>query len=445
MASRHGVSRYLIAVFWPFGFGYALSYALRTIHAVLSPTLVSELGLTASDLGFLASAYFLSFAAMQIPVGVLLDRYGPRRVEASLLIIALLGCAISALAQGFWTLWIGRALIGIGVSACLMASYKAFRMLFPDQLQAPLASAILVVGSIGALSATLPVEWLLGFVSWRGVFWLLCGLFGLSAAAIAWLLPPVPLGTAGASSLGSPAHPRNSLWTDARQGLDQIFSHPEFWRMLPFAVITFGGFLAIHGLWLGPWLRVVEGMTNAEAAWGLFLLTLAMTVSHLTVASLAGRLSKTEQSLFRFMVAGLTVKVVFSLTAVLGVWPHPFLGWGLTFLAAGVTTLSYTRFALAFPKTLSGRASTTFNLLVFMGAFILQWGLGLLIDFFMRFVDTQALAMRLTFGVWVFLQAAALVWLIRPGQPAYRVHGEDKLPPISDQHRSDPDSLNRPK
>ena len=148
--SRHQASASLFAVFWPFGFGYALSYALRTINAVLSTPLVNELGLSAAELGLLASAYFLAFAAMQIPLGVLLDRYGPQRVEGSLLIIALLGCALTAVANDFWMLWIGRALIGIGVSACLMAGYKAFRMLFADRQQAPLASAMLVVGSIGA-------------------------------------------------------------------------------------------------------------------------------------------------------------------------------------------------------------------------------------------------------------------------------------------------------
>lgn len=416
----------LFAVFWPFGFGYALSYALRTINAVLSPALIQELGLTAADLGLLASAYFLSFGAMQIPLGVLLDRYGPRRVEGSLLLIALIGCAMSAMAENFWTLWAGRALIGIGASACLMAGYKAFRMLFADRLQAPLASAMLVIGSIGALSATLPVEWLLQVTSWRGVFWMLTALFGLSAAAILLLLPPIPL----ARDVGI----QKGLWADTRDGLDQIVSHPEFWRMLPFAVVTFGGFLAIHGLWLGPWLRVVEGLSNADAAWGLFVLTLVMTGSHLLVAWLAGRVIHPGPSLFWFMVGGLGIKLVFSASVVLGVWPYPLLGWSLTFLAAGVTTLSYTRFALAFPKSLSGRASTSFNFLVFMGAFALQWGLGLLIDAFRALGAPEAQAMRMAFGVWVVLQAIALIWLIRPGRPGGRVRdvGQSPVPSLPD-------------
>jgi len=434
--SRHQASASLFAVFWPFGFGYALSYALRTINAVLSTPLVNELGLSAAELGLLPSAYFLAFAAMQIPLGVLLDRYGPQRVEGSLLIIALLGCALTAVANNFWMLWIGRALIGIGVSACLMAGYKAFRMLFVDRLQAPLASAMLVVGSIGALSATLPVEWLLQVTSWRGVFWILAGLFGLSALAILLLLPPVPL----TSSVGRP----KGLWADAREGLDTIFSHHEFWRMLPFAVVTFGGFLALHGLWLGPWFRVVEEFSNAEAAWGLFVLTLGVTASHLTVASLAGRVIHPGPSLFRFMVGGLVMKLVFSASAVLGLWPHPLIGWGLTFLAAGVTTLSYTRFALVFPKSLSGRASTSFNFLVFIGAFAVQWGLGLLIDLFRALAMPEVDAMRLAFGIWVGMQAFALLWLIRPGQPAYQVHVEDQSPGPSEAPPRDQSPASQP-
>jgi MFS family permease len=396
----------------PFGLAYAMSYALRTINAVLAPELVADLGLSAADLGLLASAYFLAFASMQLPLGVLLDRYGPRRVEASLLIAAILGCLISSMAQGFWMLWIGRALIGLGVSACLMASYKAYRMVFEERLQAPLASTMLVIGSIGALAATSPVEWLLAITDWRGVFLVLTALFVGVWIGIAFGLPALP-------------HPRaeqtasSRIWSEAAHGFQTVFRHPEFGRMLPFAFLTYGGFLAMHGLWLGPWFTEVEGQTPGQAATGLLILTAVIMMAHLGMAVLANHLHKQNISLNHAMHWGLGCMAVFSGLAVLDVWPHPWLGWSLAFVSAGVTTIGYTRFAAVFPVALSGRATTGFNFVIFIGAFAVQWGIGLLIDAFMGLSFDKPTAIRLAVGVWVLAQLLALYWLIR--EPKRRV------------------------
>ena len=347
----------IVAMVWPFGLAYALSYALRTIHAVLSPAFVDELGLSAGSLGLLTSAYLLAFAAMQLPVGLLLDRYGPRRVEGSLLVLACLGCAISALAESFWLLWVGRALIGVGVSACLMASYKAYRLALPEGLQAPLASTMLVIGSFGALCATLPVEWALGLMTWREIFWLLSACFALAWAAIVFALPALP----------QPTRSTQRLLDDARDGLLTVMGHPEFRRLMPFGLITYGGLLAMHGLWMGPWFRVVESQTPAQAAVGIFIITATVMGSHLLTAWLASRAIAWGWSLERLMRAGLMAMAAMSALAVMGIWPHPWVGWMLVFLTGGTTTLSYTRFAQSFPDRLSGRATTSFNFLIFLG------------------------------------------------------------------------------
>ena len=397
----------IAALVWPFGLAYAMSYALRTIHAVLSPAFVEELGLSAGALGLLTSAYLVTFAAMQLPVGLLLDRYGPRRVEGSLLLLALLGCVLSAIAESFWLLWLGRALVGMGVSACLMASYKAYRLAMPMRLQAPLASTMLVIGSFGALCATLPVEWALGWLTWREIFWVLSGCFGLAWAAIVFALPPLP----------SPARPTARLWADARAGLTTVMTHPEFRRLLPFALLTYGGLLAMHGLWVGPWLRVVEGQTPAEAALGIFIITATVMGSHLLTAWLASRVDRWGWSLEGLMRVGLLAMASMTALAVLGVWPHPWMGWMLVFLAGGATTLSYTRFVQSFPEQLSGRATTSLNFLIFLGAFLVQWGVGLLIDGFEAWGLDAPQAMRAAMGVWVVGQVLALAWLVRPEGP----------------------------
>jgi len=153
-----------------FGLAYFLSYAMRAINAVIAPALSADLHLTNADLGLLSAAYFMGFGLMQLPIGVWLDRHGPRRTESALLLFGALGAAIFASSDTLLGVWIGRALIGVGVSACLMAAFKAFRVWYPPERQSQLGSYMLVIGTAGALSATVPVALLLPVVGWRTIF-----------------------------------------------------------------------------------------------------------------------------------------------------------------------------------------------------------------------------------------------------------------------------------
>ncbi len=159
-----------VPVYSAFAAAYLLSYLFRTVNAVISPELTRELGLDASSLGFLTSAYFLAFGLMQIPVGMLLDRYGPRRVEPVLLAIAAAGALLFGLADGLPGLTLGRAIIGGGVSACLMAPLKGIAMWYPPERHASLSGWMMVAGGLGALAATTPLEYALRFTNWRTIF-----------------------------------------------------------------------------------------------------------------------------------------------------------------------------------------------------------------------------------------------------------------------------------
>lgn len=181
-----------VRVFLCFAAGLLLSYALRAINAVIAPSLVAEFGLTNAELGALASAYFLSFAILQLPLGVWLDRFGSRRTNALLLTIAALGCLAFALSTTPWMLWLSRALIGVGVCGALMSALRAFRFWYAPERQQQLAAWILVAGSLGALTATVPVHALLPLVGWRGVFGISAVLLAAVAAALWWLLPAEP-------------------------------------------------------------------------------------------------------------------------------------------------------------------------------------------------------------------------------------------------------------
>ena len=174
-----------LRLFLPFAAGYFLSYLFRTVNAVIGPVIASELGLPDNALGLLTSTYFLAFGAAQLPLGMLLDRYGPRRVESGLLLLASAGVALFALSDTLGSLAVGRALIGLGVSACLMASLKAFTLWFPPERQASLTGWVMASGGLGALAAAKPLEIAIGFTSWR-IIALGLAVATLLVAALIW-------------------------------------------------------------------------------------------------------------------------------------------------------------------------------------------------------------------------------------------------------------------
>ncbi|MEY4699689.1 MAG: hypothetical protein RIR85_1109, partial [Pseudomonadota bacterium] len=176
-------------VFLCFAFAYFLSYAFRAVNAVIAPELIADLNISHSELGLLSSAYFVGFALMQIPIGMALDHFGPRRTESALLLLALVGSAIFAYADSLWGLTVGRLLIGIGVSACLMAAFTAYRRWFAVEQQSQLASGMLVFGTAGALVTTIPVQMALPYIGWRGAFFIMAILVGLAFIGIRLGIP----------------------------------------------------------------------------------------------------------------------------------------------------------------------------------------------------------------------------------------------------------------
>jgi MFS family permease len=231
-------------VFLPFVVGYYLSYLFRTINALIAAPLTSDLGLGAGDLGFLTSAYFLTFAAAQIPVGVLLDRYGPRRIQSALLVAAAAGAALFAASDNFLLLLAGRALMGLGVAAALTAGLKSLVLWFPGDRVPFLNGLMVMLGALGAVTATTPADMLLASIGWRGLF----GLFAVVTAACAVIIYlVVPEATSVASG-------------NAPVSLKQVYTNPRFWRLAPLSATSIGTAWALHGLWAAQWLTDVESL-----------------------------------------------------------------------------------------------------------------------------------------------------------------------------------------
>ena len=219
----------------PFAAGYFLSYLFRTINAVIASDLAADLNLGAADLGFLTSIYFLIFAAVQLPFGALLDRHGPKLIQSALLLLASAGALVFALADGLAGLVIGRGLLALGVALALMAGFKAIVVWFPPGRVVLANGWLVMLGALGAVSATAPAELLVQIIGWRGLFAVLAGLSALAALLVLIAVPDQTLdlprqNTAPPANYGplieiaaSGASLRFLLWASGRPGRCRVF------------------------------------------------------------------------------------------------------------------------------------------------------------------------------------------------------------------------------
>ncbi|HYE39078.1 MAG TPA: MFS transporter [Ramlibacter sp.] len=361
--------RQAVVVFLAFAFAYFFSALLRAITATLSPTLTQEFQLHARDLGLLAGGYFLGFAATQLPLGTWLDRHGPKTVILWFLALAVFGCAAFALATNFTMLLAARVLCGAGVSACLMAPLTGYRRWFTPPVQLRTNSWMLMTGSFGMLSSTLPVQWLVPVAGWRPLFWGLAALMALSMLVIAWSVPRWE----GAPEAAAPA---------AGGSYREVWRHPYFRQMTPVGFFSYGGMIAVQTLWAGPWMVRVAGYDPLASAAGLFTINICMLGTFWTWGMVNPALQRRGIHTDALIAWGLPLSFV-ALGALVVAGPAAG-AWTLALFCMSSTFVSLAQPAvgMVFPASLAGRALSAYNLVIFLGVFVVQWGIGLLIDAF---------------------------------------------------------------
>lgn len=386
-----------VAIFGAFAFAYFISALLRAVTATLAPVFSAELGLGGADLGLLAGAYFLGFSLMQLPLGHALDATGPRRVLVALLVVAILGCMAFAVSDSLATLVLARAAIGVGVSACLMAPLTCYRRIYSPGAQMRANSWMLMTGSLGMMASTVPVQWLLPSLGWRGLFWVLAGMLAVAAGAILLLAPrdTRPVRAAGASG-----------------GYAQILSHPMFVRLAPVGFFIYGGLIAVQALWAGPWLTRVAGWSDAAAAAGLLMINGSMLLAFLAWGMVLPRLASRGLDPERLMRWALPVHLVV-LAAMLAVGGGAGAGsWAVWCVCCSVVTLSQPAIGASFPVSSAGRALSAFNLVIFAGVFVAQWGIGWGVDRLGEAGYDPAASMRLAFAGFGVCATAAYAWFV---------------------------------
>lgn len=395
--------RLLLCVFLPFAAGYYLSFLFRTINASISPSLASDFGLGAAETGLLASVYFLVFAGAQLPIGVLLDRYGPRRVQSMLLVLAAGGTTFFGNADSFAELLFGRALIGLGVAAALMAGLKAIVLWFPRERVALINGGMIMLGSLGAVTATAPTDWLLSLVGWRCLFEVLT-VATLATAGLVYFAVPEPNGNS-----------ERSVPSGKPLTLRSIFLDPRFLRIAPLSATCIGSSWAMHSLWAASWLTDVEGLDQKSVMNQLFMMALGISVGAILLGTIADRLRKRGIATECLLAVVGALFILAELALILRE-PLPYiLPWSVVSVVGAATVLSYAIIAAYFPIEIAARANGALNLLHFGWAFVVQYGIGLIVNQWTPQNGRYPIdAYQAAFGLSVALQVAALVWFAVP-------------------------------
>lgn len=386
-----------VSLFLAFAFGYFLGHLFRVINAVVGPAISAELGIDTAALGFLTSVYFLAFAAAQLPLGMLLDRFGANRVQGVLLTVAAAGAVVFALGDDIVSLSIGRALIGLGVSSGLMAAFKAYSERLPAA-RLPLANGLhLAAGSLGVLVGGLPVELAMTAIGWRGVFMCLAVL-SLIAAAVLFF---------GVSDIAEPR--RRDSFRSLIGGVVTVVGSSPFIRLAPLSVATQASGLALIALWVGPWLRNVAGYPPAEAATVLSLIGVAMIAGYVLCGLATNKLISLGVPLPVVMIGGYLLYFATQPVIILiePAWSAPV--WLVFALLVSTGTLSYPALAAHFPGAMTGRVHTALNFLVFAAAFAFQWVFGVVVELLLPVVDVDTAYDVALWGL-VGLQAAGYIW-----------------------------------
>jgi MFS family permease len=402
-----------LRVFLPFAFAYFLSYIFRGVNAVIFPYLERDIGITAGDLGLLTSAFFLFFAGCQPALGVMLDRYGPRRVQAVLLATAAAGSALFGLSLSLGELVMARALIGLGFAGGLMAAIKAITLWYPQRRWGLVTGFHMMAGGLGSMAATLPVDWSLSVLSWQGLFFWLAG---LCLATAALLLMVVPERAAGGpkATLGEQFRVTGAVLTDG-----------FYWRIQPLLSIQQLAFIGCITLWIGPWLRDVGGIADKDARADIQLWTTAiMTVGFAMSGVISAGFRRMGVS--NFASLGITSSLFALVCGWLAFLPafHPAVAWPL-FGFLGACPIQYMPLMVSsFPPHYAGRVTTSSNLVVFSVIFAGQWAIGRIVDLWPRTATGYAPdGYSWAFGTLFILQVAGLAWLVLSrARPMARPH-----------------------
>lgn len=396
--------------------GYVASQFYRVSTAVIAPELMRTLAISPEAMGLVTGVFFLVFAAAQLPAGVLLDRFGPRRVMAGLFLLAIAGAGVFALAEGTAGLLLGRGLMGIGCATGLMGAMVAFARWFPPARFSQLSALLFFIGGIGFLLATSPLAAVAEAIGWRGAFWLMAGVTAVLALLLYAVVRDAPPGhTAPAGAAETP----RQIW----HGVVGVFAHKQLRQLCAMQFVCYATVLSSIGLWAGPYYNDVHGLTGTDRGNILLLLNVATLVGVLAYAQIERWLNTRKRTIIGGAVVSIVLLTLLAAVPDLGLWP------ATTLLVLFGFTSSYVMLLHAHARTmlpdhLIGRGMTLQNLAVFLGVFAFQAATGFIVGAFEGSAEAAPeIAYRCVFGFLAVATVLALLVYRRTGDVRPRDDG----------------------
>ena len=350
--------------------GYAVSQFLRTSVGVLSPNLMNDFDISPDNMGLLGGVFFLSFALFQIPAGILIDRYGPHNVMTSVIVFAVLGSVIFALSNSFIALLVGRILMGLGCSICLMGSLVLITRWAERDQFSKLAGIILAIGGLGGLLATTPLSAFSELYGWKLSFWI---------ASIITFLVMILYYVVLRDTREGIAINRNKEPIYLKS-IFVVFKERNFKYMIPMSLMSYSSIAVIIGLWGAPYLKDVHGLDVVERGKILMIMAICWNLG----SYIFGRLSSIFGNYKRVVIFG-SLGVIILLIILSFISNIPSIYLYILFCTLGffgafsVALLSH--YQVLFDKEYMGRALSTANFFNFGGVFLIQWITGKIIFF----------------------------------------------------------------
>ena len=383
--------------------GYFITMAFRSVNAVLAHPILESLSLNHAEIGFVTSIFLLTFAITQIPLGILLDSWGARKTQTLFFFIGGVGIIIFALASDVGILALGRGILGVGMAGGLMAAFKAVADRVHKDKIPYYNGIILAIGGVGALVVTTPAKLFQLEFGWRS----LCITLGIITFIIALLIyflnRDIKQDSKKALTVSEKIH-----------GLITIYKDGFFWRISPLLITSLGGFIAMQGLWLGPWLHEVVGFSLLKSADYLLVIAIAMILGFISGGFFSKLSAKSGLALATIVVIGIGIHILTQIGFVLNFYDTHYITWFIYGYFAQVTLVNYAILAQHYGPEISGRALTAANILVFVFAFVVQYFFGLILHYWPKITGTTDIrhGFKVAFAALIILEIIALVWYV---------------------------------
>lgn len=374
--------KYRYLIFGILGAAYILVFFHRLAPAIVAVDMMRDLKTGGALMGILASAYFYPYALMQIPAGLLADSWGPRRSVTFFFIFAAAGSVALGLAQSVGMAIAARIVVGLGVAMVFVSTMKILTNWFESEKFVRMTGLLMALGGVGGYIAATPLAFLSDAISWRGAM-IFIGTLTLGIALAIWLLvrdTPQEMGFQPVNGNSSPISTDNKvgLW----RGIGLVIKEPRFW---PWAMVFFLGAtvnLSFTGLWGGPFLMHVYGMSKTQAGAVLSMMAIGLIVGAPVMSLLSDKIFHSRKKVLlvnQFSALGLFVPLAFFTgdysKTMLYVWCFSY-----SFMISGAVVVGYTSIKEYFPMEISGTATGLINIFPFAGAALGQPLMGWYLD-----------------------------------------------------------------